>query len=76
MRAVKKGRSLPKRAKKAVKKVAKKGGVPAASLGAGYLGGRMARGNGNNNVAQKAKVKSTGFTEAELKAARKRIYGY
>jgi hypothetical protein len=62
-------KKLLRRVKKAGQ-VAKKGAVPAASLGAGYLGGRM----GSSNVADKAKSK--GFSEAELKEARKRIYGY
>jgi len=67
-------KKLIRRVKKAGQ-VAKKGALPASSLGAGYLGGRM----GSGNVADKAKQNTTGqkyFSEAELKAARKRIYGY
>ena len=75
MGAVAKSRSLPKRAKKTAKKVAKS--RIAQTTAAGGVGGFLgSRGKGGNNVAQTAKVKSTGFTEAELKAARKRIYGY
>lgn len=54
------------------KTAAKKSGVPLTAFGAGYGGARM---GSRGNVADAAKQKTTGFTQAELDAARMRYYG-
>lgn len=54
------------------KAVAKKSGTAFMAGGAGYLGGRM---GSSGNVADAAQQSTTGFTQAELNAARMRYYG-
>ncbi len=65
-------RSLTGKAIRGGKTAVKKGGIPALSVAGGYMGGRM---GSSGNVADTAKQKTTGFTQAELDAARMRYYG-
>ena len=64
-------KKLIKRAKQ-VGAIAKKSKTAVIAGGAGYLGGRM---GSSGNVADVAKQSTTGFTQAELNAARMRYYG-
>jgi hypothetical protein len=65
-------RSLTGKAIRGGKAAVKKGGIPALSVAGGYMGGRM---GSSGNVADTAKQSTTGFTQAELNAARMRYYG-
>ena len=65
-------RSLTGKAIRGGKAAVKKGGIPALSVAGGYMGGRM---GSSGNVANDAQQSTTGFTQAELNAARMRYYG-
>ena len=65
-------RSLAGKAIRGGKAVAKKSGTAVIAGGAGYLGGRM---GSSGNVSDSAQQSTTGFTQAELNAARMRYYG-
>tara|TARA_R110000851_G_scaffold274698_1_gene427271 strand:- start:135 stop:1037 length:903 start_codon:yes stop_codon:yes gene_type:complete len=64
-------KKLIKRAKQ-IGAIAKKSKTGVIAGGAGYLGGRM---GSSGNVADAAQQSTTGFTQAELDAARMRYYG-
>jgi len=76
-RSVGKTNTLGKKAKRATKRVAKKAkplGIPAASLGAGYLGGKA--GASSSKPAKTQSKAPMGYTKEELLKARKAVYGY